>query len=554
MSVKSSSRLLTRFEPLRPVGAHPVIGTLAGVLLVALLVPLLGIWHGAAGPLGQSIPLFFLVPVLLTSGVAGEWAGAIVAVVAIAAWDWFFIPPIHRASIASVRDVMALIVFLGVAGLTGRLSSTARRRTNEAVKRASISDTLYNLSVSLIARLDLPEVLNTIAEQVRVAFGLDACAVLLRDGNRQWRTAALAGDLPDSARVEMSRDVAATASYVLDDGHGRHLVHELQRRGSRAGIVLHAPSPPVQLIPLQVGTSAIGVLELVHSTGREPDAETTLLLDTMANGIALALEQERLSTEEREAELARERDTLKSSLLASVSHDLRTPLAGIKAASSSLLQDDVSWSEGDRRAFLHDIDTEADRLSRLVSNLLDLTRIEAGMLRPACEWEDVVELTWRVADRLGPRLPHHRIVLDMPPELPPVCLDTVQIEQVLENLIENAAKYSPTDTTIVVSARVVTDGGPRRLDLAVTDSGPGIPAAQRARIFEPFYRAETAGHRARGVGMGLAIVKGLVEAHGGRVWVANRSGPGSTLMISLPLGDPPDVESTRFADASGTRP
>jgi two-component system sensor histidine kinase KdpD len=279
---------------------------------------------------------------------------------------------------------------------------------------------------------------------------------------------------------------------------------------------------------------------LVPRANQRPDPERERLLTTFANAAAIALEQGRLMQEEQTATLARESDRLKSALLSSVSHDLRTPLAGIKAAASSLLQEDVVWSEEDRHAFLADIDHEADRLTRLVSNLLDLSRIEAGAIKPSLAWEDVDELIERVTRRLAPRLAPHPLVRRIAPDLPQVLLDAVQIEQVLTNLLENAAKYSPPGALITVAARVVADhSGGEELEIAVSDEGAGIPAGEQERIFATFYRVAEGTRGANGTGMGLAIVKGLVEAHSGRVRVESAPGQGSTFSVFLPIGPRP---------------
>jgi two-component system sensor histidine kinase KdpD len=281
----------------------------------------------------------------------------------------------------------------------------------------------------------------------------------------------------------------------------------------------------------------VGVLEMVYKVGTELDPQRDRLLATLLNGAAIALEQERLFREEQEAAVARESDRLKSALLSSVSHDLRTPLAGIKAAASSLLQEDVQWSEADRRAFVVDIDAEADRLARFVSNLLDLSRIEAGVIRPAKEWEDIGELVERVAARLRRRMPAHPIHVELEPGLPPARVDTVHVEQVLTNLIENAVKYSPAESEIRVeaSARDMEE-----LVVRVSDQGIGIPAGELDAIFDKFYRVLHVRLPWRtdrpplGTGLGLAICKGIVEGHGGRIWAESVPGQGSVFHVSLP--------------------
>jgi len=519
------------------------MGAAIGLILVGVLVPLLDVWRGAdpGGPLGASIPLLFLAPVLLASTVGGRRAGVLVSVVAIAVWDWYFIPPLYTVTIASARDAVALVVFLVVAVLVGQLSNATRRRTEEAMQRARSSEALYELSVALIARRDLPDVLHALTDGLRDTFNLEACAILQPDdATHTWRTAAAAGGVPLDLSVEQSRNVAATVSWVNDTGQPSWL-GQMAGTGLRDGRLLrpHVLQARAQFVPLRVGARPVGVLELVHSNGMRLKPDREHLLVTFVNGATLALEQGRLAAEEQAATLALESDRLKSALLSSVSHDLRTPLAGLKVAVGSLLQKDVRWGEEDREAFLRDMDREVDRLTRLVSNLLDLSRIEAGALKADADWEDVTELIDRVVERVEPGLGDHPLLREGPATLPAVRLDAVQIEQVLTNLLENAAKYSPPGAPITLRADVADDSGSgRTLRLAVLDHGVGIPRAEQVRIFDKFYRVAGTARRASGTGMGLAIVKGLVEANGGRVTVESAPGEGSAFTMSLPL-DPP---------------
>ncbi len=527
-------------DALDPLAPHPLLGALVGVALVAALVPLLYLWRGSdpRGALYLSIPLFFLVPVLLASVAGGRRVGVLVAVVAVVVWDWFFIPPLYRVTVASPRDLLALLVFLAVALLVGQLSNLTRRRTEEALQRARGSEALYDLSLALIARRDPSDALAALTERLRATFDLEACAVLLPGGRAgAWRVAAVAGRIPLDLSVEQSRDTAATVSWVNESARATW-VGQMAGTSLRDGRLVrpHVRQARAQFLPLRVGAQPVGVLELVHNGGAGSDGDRAHLLDTFANGAALALEQARLAREEQAAAVARETDRLRTALLSSVSHDLRTPLAGIKAAASSLLQTDVEWGEEDRRAFVTDIDAEADRLTRLVSNLLDLSRIEAGAIRADKEWEDVGELVDRVTRRLEPRLADHPILRDIPADLPPVRLDVVQMEQVLTNLLENAAKYSPAGTPIAVAAAYDEGGADAApaLRLSIADHGVGIPQSEQDRIFDKFYRVASSARRASGTGMGLAIVKGLVEANGGRIAVESAPGKGSVFTAILP--------------------
>lgn len=539
------------FDLLAP---HSVIGTIAGLVIVAGMVPVLLFFHGPEGFLGPSLPLFFLIPVLLASALGGGRAGVIVSIAAVLAWDWFFIPPVHHITVATARDLLALTVFMADALLTGRLAAIARRRTREAMMRARTSEALYELSSALIGRRSIDEVLPALTNRLIDVLDLESCAVLLSDDETTWRTVAISGNLPAGLRVETSRAASSAATWVSRSGrisgwhHGDGVT---QSRSEDSNTSMRA-----EFLPLRVGATSIGVLELLHRPGRRSDDEEEPLLLTLANGVAIALDQERRAEAEQQAKLAQESDALKSALLSSVSHDLRTPLAGIKAAASSLLQDDIKWSEEDRRAFLLDINSGADRLTRLVSNLLDLSRIEAGALNPSPDWEDVRELILRVVRRCERTIGAHAIVTHIDDDLPLVRLDTVLTEQVLTNLLDNAAKYSHAGTAINVAAHLEEDvDGARCMVIAVSDVGPGIPLSEQSRIFEKFYRGRRTSPGSKGTGIGLAIVKGLMDAQGGRVTVESTPGQGSTFTLRWPLAEPtagaygkqsavPEVEAT----------
>jgi two-component system sensor histidine kinase KdpD len=257
--------------------------------------------------------------------------------------------------------------------------------------------------------------------------------------------------------------------------------------------------------------------------------------------IALALERDTLRQEAIHAEALRESDKLKNALLGSVTHDLRTPLAAIKAATSSLLQPGVTWSNEDERDLLESIDESADRLNRLVSNLLDLSRLEAGVATPQKEWYALQDALAAVLDRLdlSGQTQNRIITLEIPNDLPLVPMDHNQIEQVLTNLIENALKYSPKEASIEIRARTLDD--PRRLEARVVDHGIGIPVNERRAIFDKFYRVQQARlpwdpkHPPLGTGLGLAISASVVRAHQGNIWVESTPGAGATFIFTLPI-------------------
>jgi two-component system sensor histidine kinase KdpD len=276
---------------------------------------------------------------------------------------------------------------------------------------------------------------------------------------------------------------------------------------------------------------ALGTLRARRPPGTPPSDEADgRLLATVAAQLGLTAERVRLRREELAAEMLRRTDEVKSALLAAVSHQLRTPLAAIVTAAGTL-QEDAPWAAEDRRAVAATIEGEARRLNRIVTNLLDLSRIESGALRPQRGWYDLGALVDEALERLRPVAVGHRLVVALPDDLPPLPLDYVQIEQVLANLVENAAKYAPAGTTIRVEVERAGDA----LVVAVADQGPGFPPTALPHLFTPFYRAASPGAGPHGTGLGLAVVKGLVEAHGGLVRAENTVGGGARVSFTLPL-------------------
>jgi two-component system sensor histidine kinase KdpD len=268
---------------------------------------------------------------------------------------------------------------------------------------------------------------------------------------------------------------------------------------------------------------------------RDRSNPRTAFFWTFLDQAASVIERARLRRESLQIELLKRTDALRAALLSSVSHDLRTPLSSIKAAASSLLQEDVQWDEEARQSFALAIEHEADRLNRLVGNLLDMSRIEGGALKPEKEWYPVDELIHDVLDHMQPVLQGRTVQTHLPEDLPPVELDYLQMDQVLTNLIENAVRYTPPESPIEVSAQV--DG--EQMVISVADHGPGIPQADKERVFDKFYRVLGTQRNAAtipGSGLGLAVSKGLVEAHGGHIWVEDRPGGGSIFRFTLPVG------------------
>jgi two-component system sensor histidine kinase KdpD len=332
-------------------------------------------------------------------------------------------------------------------------------------------------------------------------------------------------------------------------------------------------------LPLRSGKRIVGVLGVVGTANMRqlalpvlespegPDGASAFpeasaptpqarLFQTFCDQIALAIERGTLRQEAIHAEALRESDELKNALLGTVTHDLRTPLASIKAAASSLLQPGVAWSDEDRRELLESIDESADRLNRLVSNLLDLSRLEAGVAAPEKEWYAFQDALVAVLDRLNlsGQTRDRVITLDLPDDLPLVPMDHEQIEQVLTNLIENALKFSPEVAPIEIQARVVDV--PHTLKVRVVDHGVGIPMSERRAIFDKFYRVQSVRlpwhpkHPPVGTGLGLAISASIIQAHGGQISVESTPGSGATFIFTLPIPETPPVNKLPAVDSS----
>ncbi|HZC78756.1 MAG TPA: ATP-binding protein, partial [Ktedonobacterales bacterium] len=364
-----------------------------------------------------------------------------------------------------------------------------------------------------------------------------------------------------------------TASLTLESPEQRAQATWALERGRPVGGTIRrggtSPTTPRDLevsflVPLRSRKRVVGLLgvagtaavrELIAATYEEPEVAPSgvpspvptpnastrhaqsALFGAFCGQIALALDRAALQQEAVHAEALRESDSLKDALLGSVTHDLRTPLASIEAAAESLLEPDIAWSEAERREFAETIVASAHRLNRLVTNLLDLSRLEAGVAVPELRWYPIGDVIATVLDQLDliGRTDGYEIAVDVPDDVPPVPMDHAQIEQVLTNLLENALKYSPRGSTITIQARVLAPN--RDLEVRVTDQGIGIPPHELEAIFSKFYRVQNvylpwaSGRPPAGTGLGLAISAAIIQAHGGRIWAESQPGAGATFIF-----------------------
>lgn len=548
------------------VNRETVRGYVLGVLGVFAVIMAAQPFHGDLNTV--TLALLYLVVVLASAITGGIGPGILTSLIAFLTFNFFFLPPYSTFTIGAPQDIVALFVFLIVAIVTSELVSRLKQRERESRQRAAELQTLANLTSALLADVTLDTVLATVVAEVTRAFNVESTALLLPDSTATLRLRTVFPP-PAANQYLLNREHAAVAAHVFTTGIAAG-VGNRQRTYRPHGPVspaagtdatasttdanaggagtMRAAVPPrgrrVLYVPVRAGNRSVAVMGVARTTGSDYSTAERRVLTTFANQAALAIDRARLTEEATRAAALAQADQLKSVLLAAVSHDLRTPLASIKASATSLLQTDVQWDAETQREFLTAIDEETDRLTRLVSNLLDLTRIQGGALKPEREPYDLEELVGQVVDRLTPLLPTHPIMVEIAPGLPTLWFDFVEIAQVLTNLIENAGKYSEAGTPITVRVwrEAVQAASGEIVAVAVSDRGFGIAAEDLGQVFDTFYRVQrdTRSRRIRGTGIGLAICKGFVEAHGGTITVTSVPGEGSTFTFTLPI--PPESE------------
>ncbi len=504
-----------------------------------------------------NISLAYLLIVLALASTRGLFAAVLSALVAFVSFDYFLVPPLYTFSIARFEEWLALCVFLATAIITGELASLMRQRAEQASRQARETRILYELVRATNSEEDLGRQLDIVAHaivDVFASWGVRDCAILLPDADGKLMLQA--GALKRPEQLKLSTDEEATASWVMEQAQAVE-VHDVaaisstpgsyvQRAVVQSTLAKQAVRRYVRMIPLKMGQKVVGVARLlieddprlfgssnVLGVERERSNPETAFFWTFLDQAAAIIERVRLQRESLQVEVLQRTDALRAALLSSISHDLRTPLSSIKASATSLLQEDVQWDEEARRSFARAIEQEADRLNRLVGNLLDMSRIEGGALKPEKEWYPIDELIHDVLGHMQPLLQGRTVCTDLPDDLPPIELDYLQIDQVVTNLVENAVYYTPPESPIELSARY--EHG--EVIVSVADRGPGIAPADREHIFDKFYRVlgKQRGAGSRGSGLGLAVCKGLVEAHGGRIWVENREGGGAIFRFTLPV-------------------
>jgi two-component system, OmpR family, sensor histidine kinase KdpD len=481
-------------------------GYFVSVLLVAGFTALAIAVHAFGGL--ANVALVYLIPVLASASLYGMRTGVVTGIVSALAYNFFFLPPIYTFTIQDPENVLTVAVFIVVAIVTSQLASRVRVQANLAERSSGQNAALASFARMLASLSSRQELGQTLCGEVAGQFDVDAVLMLPNEGGKLELTSAV----PPESLLGPIDTAAAEWGFEHKEAAGR---------GSNT---LAASEWLFQ--PLLAGGEALGVLGVAKKDGSEPMRPDRLpFLMSFVDQAALALERVTLTEEMSTVAQLRERDRLRGALLSSVSHDLRTPLTAIIAATNELKK-----ARGVDPALLADIENESERLNRFVSNMLDMVRVEAGGLQLNLQPLDLAEAVAGAADQLKRELKGHSVRLDIPPDLPFVRVDPQLFHQCLVNLLENAAKYSGAKTPILVVAYRGRDG----ISLSVIDEGPGLPPGEAGRVFETFVRVEGS-DRKGGTGLGLAIVKGFVEAMGLEVSARNnKEGRGACFTIRFP--------------------
>jgi len=511
-----------RRQPGQPVSLFPYFSTLGMTVLLALLI------HPFAAFLGPvNTALIFLLPVLAGAVRWGTGPGVAAALVGVLAFDFFFVPPVFSFSIADARYLVSFFIFLLAAVFTGTLSTRLQQQVRQTRKREARTAALYSLSREIAAVSELEPVLESVVRKVAESAESLVVALLPDERGALVKRASSAPGEKDF----LDESEIAVATWVFTNN---------QKAGRGTDILSNSRGLYLPLRSDEEVRGVLGIYPLDENNYFQPDQ--MLLLEAFAGLAALAVTRIRLAEKAREARMLAESERLRTALFNSLSHDLRTPLAAIIGAVTSLLEGEEVYDPNARRDLLQTIKQGALRMNRFVNNLLDMARLESGMLTLRKEWCDIQDIVGVAVTRLGEALRSRPVKIDLEPDLPLVPADFVLIEQVLVNLLDNAVKYSEPESEIIISARRRGE----HLAVSVADRGAHIPPEDLERIFDKFYRLKSP-RLVSGTGLGLAICRGIIEAHGGKIWAENNPAGGVVITFLLPL----EKNAPGYAPAGG---
>jgi two-component system sensor histidine kinase KdpD len=463
-----------------------------------------------------NIVMLFLLTVVLIAVRFGRGPAVLAAFVSVASFDFFFVPPRFSFAVSDVQYLLTLVVMLAIALITGQMTAGLRYQARIASSREERARALYEFARDMSSLLQTEQVVEAANKFIAGTFHASVAILIPDDQDRL--------ELHDPGGIALTTDLRAAAQWAYDKS---------EPAGAGTDTL---PGSEFLYLPLRAPMRTRGVLAIKAANRRQLMVpEQRRHLDTFAALVAIALERVHYVEVAQQALIRMESERLRNSLLAALSHDLRTPLAALVGLAESLELTKPELS-GLQRDTAQAIAEEARRMNALVNNLLDMARIESGDVKLRREWQSVEEVVGSALKAIQPALADKRIEVALPPDLPLVEFDATLIERVLYNLLENAGKYTPAGSVVRIAAEVSGD----ELLVAVSDDGPGVPQAQREAIFDKFTRGSRES-ATPGVGLGLAISRAIVEAHGGKIWVEDNAGKGARFCFTLPLGVPPDM-------------
>jgi len=468
----------------------------------------------------SNLAMIFLLGVALIAARFGRGPSVLASILGVLVFDFFFVTPFHSFAVSDTQYLVTLSAMLIVAMLISNLTANVRSQAKVAAHRERRASVLYAMSKDLAAAESETEIVRTAARHIHAEFG-SRNVILFPDASGRMIYPNEPG-MPES----LSGADLSVAQWVFDH-------NEMAGQGTTT-----LPGAKAIYFPIDDGSTVLGVLALVPVNLRRVFLpEQQKLLATFLRLIAQAVTRLRLAEQAKIVQLQIETEGLRNSLLSSISHDLRTPLATIVGSASILAEDDGSLKAEDKIEVSRAIYDEARRMSNLVSNILDMARLDAGTIQLHKEWYPLEEIIGTVLTRFDKRTSDRQVKVTLPPGIPMIYADAVMIEQVLTNLLENALRYTPAGSPLEIAAEMSDDW----VEISLADRGPGIPAGLENRLFEKFYRLhdETA---QSGVGLGLAICRAIVAVHGGSIRAHNRADGGAIFSFLLPLDlQPPAV-------------
>lgn len=474
----------------------------AGVVTVCTVVA----WALTAYLSTTDQAMLYFVGTVIVASRAGTWPSFATVVLCITAFNFFFVPPQFTFAVHDTRYVVTFAVMFIVAFAISRLTNQVHRKADESRMREQQTAALYEMSRALLSERDSDRLQSIGAQHIGKAM----------DGHAHFVLFDQSGGLLTSA-AGLNEPEEEAARWALTN-----------RRPAGAAI-LNGPDADSTYVPLIASRGIIGVVGVRWRTRKEKIEQRELsYLEAFAQQAAVAIERAELVDEAHDALRKVETEQLRNTLLSSISHDLRTPLTAVSGAVSTLIESEGAVDLQSRRELLQTIQEEASRLNGMIRNVLDLTRLESGAITVRKEWQPLEEIVGAVLNRLGDRLGDRLLEVRLPPDLPLIPFDALLLEQVLANLMENVIKYASHESPVELSAAL----GPEFVTVEVADRGPGITPGDEERIFEKFVRGRASGG---GVGLGLAICRAIVNAHGGRIWAENRAGGGAAFRFTLPV-------------------